>query len=244
MSQSPQVPPNPYGGEVPFSPPYGMPSGQPIGVGVGRPPLRRPSGLATAAIVLAIAYTALEVLQAGLAVQAAPILKEAAALGLTYNDSPFTAYDAAMIPTIPLGIALYVVACLWLQKSRAFAVAANPQAPHRRSTVWAWLGWWVPIVSFWFPFQVVSDVRNATARTAIGARYGIWWSVWVVWLVLDRVESNLLGGSTGGSVLNESGVAMVAPLSIISATLFVLGCVLWISIISEIARAQREHLHP
>ncbi len=63
-------------------------------------------------------------------------------------------------PSVQLAAA--VVTCLWLWQSRVLAEAVSPGRGHARSRVWVWLGWIVPVVAFWFPYQVVRDVRAAT----------------------------------------------------------------------------------
>jgi hypothetical protein len=52
----------------------------------------------------------------------------------------------------------------------------------RRSPAWAWLGWVVPIVSLFFPKQMVDDCWQITSRAIPGAgprsRYlptALWW---------------------------------------------------------------------
>ena len=80
-----------------------------------------------------------------------------------------TAYGAAgllyylMLPT-------WIVGSLWLSRARENAVLIAPDQI-RRSAVWAWLGWWAPIVFLWFPKQIVDDSWQITSSAAaVGQR--------------------------------------------------------------------------
>lgn len=131
--------------------------------------------------------------------------KDAAAQGLTYNQTEVLAYDIAAVLSVPLQIGMYVVGCLWLQRSYRIAVSVSPDYRMRRSVVWVWLGWWVPIVNLWFPFQVVEDVRKATlrGRSMIGAM-GSWWTVWLGTVLIDRILTRLTGGTSGDRPLTDA----------------------------------------
>jgi hypothetical protein len=63
-------------------------------------------------------------------------------------------------------VAAYVTTCLWLWRARSNAERLAPDL-QTRSKGWVWGGWICPIVSFWFPFQIVRDVLLAgtPART-------------------------------------------------------------------------------
>jgi Domain of unknown function (DUF4328) len=75
----------------------------------------------------------------------------------------------------------------WLalaSRARENAVLIAPDRV-RRSAVWAWLGWLVPIVSLWFPKQIVDDSWRITSSSAAAGqrgRYrgtGMWWGLWI-----------------------------------------------------------------
>nr|BFF17814.1 hypothetical protein GCM10025730_13350 [Promicromonospora thailandica] len=163
----------------PFTPPTSPPTAPPLARAAQQPPQyvhaapyapppRSAAGLGVATIVLACVWTVVQVLQLATAPQAADALRAAAAAGDGALASAFTGYDAVGLLLVPVQIAAYVVACLWLSTSRATAEALDPRYVHARGRVWAWLGWWVPVVSFWFPYQVVRDVRRATTTRLIG----------------------------------------------------------------------------
>jgi Domain of unknown function (DUF4328) len=62
-----------------------------------------------------------------------------------------------------VNIAAGVTYLVWLYRARDNAERMSP-LPHRRSRAWLILGWLVPIVSFWFPYQIVADIRAASLR--------------------------------------------------------------------------------
>ena len=65
-----------------------------------------------------------------------------------------------------------------------------------RSAVWAWLGWLVPIVSFWVPKQIVDDSWRITSSSAAVGQRGryrdtsLWWGLWIAYLVAGKLAGN------------------------------------------------------
>src|SRR5699024_3862858 len=66
----------------------------------------------------------------------------------------------------------------------------------RRAAHWAVLGWIVPVVNLWFPFQVVAD-----AARGVGARRPNPRPWWIAWLVLSTITAL---DPTGGELLTAS----------------------------------------
>src|SRR3954467_5301172 len=58
-------------------------------------------------------------------------------------------------PASALSIVGLVGVIIWVTK--AAKIAYNLHYPRTHGPVWAVLGWFVPIVNFWFPYQVVRD---------------------------------------------------------------------------------------
>lgn len=81
------------------------------------------------------------------------------------------------------GLAASVLALLstawWLLAIRDVARWHAPEHRQRRSAAWPVLGWIVPIVQYWFPYQMVAD-----ASRAVGSRVTNFWPWWISWLVL------------------------------------------------------------
>ena len=74
-----------------------------------------------------------------------------------------------------LSLGAQVLFMIWLY--RAATVAQRVGLPARRATMWAWLGFLVPVVNLWFPYQVAADATPAgdPARR----RVTWWWTCWI-----------------------------------------------------------------
>lgn len=74
-----------------------------------------------------------------------------------------------------INFAAQILLMIWLYRAATYARRAG--LPARRDPVWAWLGFIVPIVNFWFPYQVAADALPAgdSARP----RVGWWWACWL-----------------------------------------------------------------
>ncbi|MGO1178747.1 MULTISPECIES: DUF4328 domain-containing protein [Cellulosimicrobium] len=236
-----QAAPPPFGstGPTPLSAPaYGQPTAPVYGAyggGYGyvpRPPV--PGGLATGTIALAVAVTAVQVLAWVTSFGAAEEFERAARAG-TPSAEVLTGYDAVGLLLLPVQLAAAVVTCLWLWQSRVLAEAVSPARGHARSRVWVWLGWIVPVVAFWFPYQVVRDVR---AATVVAPRRGLgwWWAGWLLWSVATNVATQLTTLSSAGA----AGTFALLPVAETVGTAgLVLALVLWVRTVREITAGQR-----
>lgn len=216
--------------ERPAQPYYGPPPPQ-----IAAPPV--PEGLALAALVLAGAYTAVEVLMFLTSFGAADTYAEAARTGTVVADV-WTAYDLLGLGLVVL-LPAWIVTSVFLRRARRRAIASAPGFSHQRGPVWTWLGWVVPIVSLWFPYQVVRDiVRNAwrdpwgDQRQHLGL--GFWWTAWLVALVASQVASRQIPWS---GVPDADAVARLPMLHGITAVAVVIGFVLWVRIVNSLVRA-------
>ncbi|WP_328527777.1 DUF4328 domain-containing protein [Nocardioides sp. NBC_00368] len=173
-----------------------------------------PRGLAKAAIVLAVALTALRLVTVGILSVPAPA---------AWAWDVLTMISLAAIVTM---IALYLVGSLWLLRSYDFAKLVDPAFPMRRSRSWTWLGWWIPIVSLWFPFQIVDDVRRATAKGEARPSPTLWWAAWLIATWAPQIP------------MRDDGGMLVTSRDAVSAVALVVACGTWISIIRGITRDQ------
>ena len=196
---------------------------------------RLAKGLAVAASVLAGLGALIEVVDVPLAWFVAEQLKDAAERGTT-PDQVVTPFDVMGPPTLWLFVAAWVVTSLWLSRARVNAEALNPGRRHKRSAGWAWFGWLVPIVSYWFPYQYVRDVRLATVAgerrrsTVVG-----WW--WAMWLVSQHI--GWIGGWLVMPAGSETfGFSLLAPVEAAAAAVAVAALVCWLRIIRQITEDQ------
>ncbi|NYJ02573.1 hypothetical protein HNR19_003271 [Nocardioides thalensis] len=197
---------------------------------------RAPFGLAVATTVLAIAWTAAELVTV---LTSFPAADEFAAVvergGSSYDV--FTAYDAFELLLFPVMIATYIVACVWLQSARKTAQIISPRFSHTRRPVWVWLGWWVPIVSFWFPYQVVRDVRDNSSTSAVPTvGLGLWWTAWLVYIIDSRVTARLMS-STDADI-----VAALPVFESIGGVAVAVACVQWCRLVRSITAAQEARI--
>jgi hypothetical protein len=197
-----------------------------------RPPRRRlpstqlpepPAGLAVGAIVAACCLLFVELAELAILLvtgdRGAAGAGIGAGVGLRFDPNGDTV-------TALFGLAAYVAACVWLQACRRLAVAANPSARFAHGPVWTWLGWWVPIVSLWVPYQVVRDLRGAAVRA--GERrvgLGLWWPFWLL---------------AGLRLVSSSSADAEVVVRAVSAVALTLAFVQWVRIIQEITRAQER----
>ena len=82
----------------------------------------------------------------------------------------------ALLEVIAVGLfAVQVVIIVWFY--RAALVASRLSIPARRAPIWAAIGFVIPVVNFWFPYQAALDMLPAghAGRRLVG-----WW--WAGWL--------------------------------------------------------------
>lgn len=69
-----------------------------------------------------------------------------------------------------------VFVMIWLYRAARFA--RNAGLPARRDPVWAALGFFIPIVNFWFPYQVAVDSFPSThADRRLAGRWWTWYLI-------------------------------------------------------------------
>lgn len=184
-----------------------------------RKPARIPEGLAQAAGVLAIVYTVGFAAMTVVALVAPGQRPDGRAGSLTTGD-------VLSLVLLGLTIPIWVVGCLWLQRSYRFVLSVYPGYQMRHGLGWLWCGWWVPLACWWVPYRVVYDLRHGTMaddRPITGMR---WW--WACWLLSPLP---LTFGSAGN-----------AWLDLVAALLLALACVKWLGIVRAITVDQRDQM--
>jgi hypothetical protein len=102
-------------------------------------------------------------------------IRQAADTGST-NQSSVSGWQIVNMPASIVLILGFVAVAIWTFK--AATVAAKLNYPARHSPTWAILGWIVPIINFWFPYQCVRDClapENSERRTV-----GRWWALYLI----------------------------------------------------------------
>jgi len=188
------------------------------------------------ALVSAGVLTVLELVEAALVFPAADEYRQAAVLGTDSADI-FTPYEAVSAFAFLVFAFGYVATCLWLQRARVNADALRPWHHHARSRGWVWGGWVCPVVSLWFPYQVVRDVRGATAPRSAKALLGVWWGAWLAYLISLQVAGRLIPWS---GPPDETAIGWLVPMEVVNALLCAVAFGCWISIVRGVQTDQRQ----
>lgn len=204
-------------------PPHPQP---PWGNGPGGPPARGPlrpvAGLGVASCALAVVVTALT---------AVDVLRGTGA------GSAVTSWWGVTNALGPAWVAAFVVTCAWLSRVRRNAEVVAPTFHHVRSRGWVWWGWLVPVVSFWFPYQVVRDCLDASAGAAPGRarrpRVGLWWAGFLV-------GQGVSGTASGADVVPGGGGSSASGVGLVGLAGSVVALVLWFRIVATFAALQSE----
>src|SRR5512133_1320862 len=224
---------------------YDAAQAQPIANWAVRP--RPNQGLGTALLVLGALMLLGDILSAVTAPAAVHAFEAAAAEGrdpaqvLTAYHAAARLYSLVLAPT-------WIVGSLWLSRARQNAALIAPDRL-RRSAVWAWLGWLVPIVCFWFPKQIVDDSWQITSSAAAVGQRGryrdttLWWVLWIVYNVVGNAYQNrvMVNGIMGDDVPVNQGV--VPALEIAVAILGILAFAAWVPVVRGLSQAQTDLAH-
>ncbi|NAS24284.1 DUF4328 domain-containing protein [Herbidospora sp. NEAU-GS84] len=112
---------------------------------------------------------------------------------------------------------------VWLFRVRTNAQALAPHVKQRLGGFWLVFGWIVPIVSFWFPKQIVDDIWTAShpQQHKPGGLVTTWWVTWVLAVFGSNLVARfLIGGSELPDLRNAALVEMlVFPLILVSGVL-------------------------
>ena len=108
----------------------------------------------------------------------------------TAADQIITTYDA-MTVLIPITmISSWVITILWLKRLHMAATATNPTAM-RLKRPWVFWSWIVPVVSLWFPKNLIEDLLKANgsdeAKCLVGKDTLTWWLTWVGFALVNNV---------------------------------------------------------
>ena len=108
----------------------------------------------------------------------------------TAADQIVTAYDA-MTVIIPITmISSWVITSLWLKKLHIAATAINPSAM-RLKRPWVFWSWIVPVVSLWFPKNIIEDLLKSEgsdeSKSLIGKDTLTWWLTWVGFALVNNI---------------------------------------------------------
>lgn len=165
----------------------------------------------------------------------------ASVYGPSYRDfiDDLNDYDAGRRVTLPAspglgwgwlatlaGLALSVVFMFWLY--RAAQLARRAQLPAARDPLWAFFGFFVPVVNFWFPYQVARDTLAAGDPHRRLA--GMWWT----WYLISSIGAAVVAVAA----IFAEGVGLV--LAVLDAAAYVLTAVYARRLIAAVGAAHAE----
>ena len=192
---------------------------------------RSPRGLEIAASVLLGVVALFDVLDAAASLAARgqyqELVGEPAQSGDLVVDAELVSVVTGVLGMAAM-VATAVVFICWFLRVRKNAELLAPQLRQRRSPAWAGWGWFVPVVSLWFPLQIAQDGwRAATAPGAPKASeklLGFWWAAWLLSLMVGRVDGQLYSkAETAEAYVSSFGVTALADgLDLVAAVLAIL----------------------
>ncbi len=184
-----------------------------------------PTGLATVTQVLAVALAAL------MLVRAAAMVVAGGDPQAWVGDQPSAAVMAVgALTSLTMLVQLLAggLGCVWLYLHVTTARALNPDGWHDRAPYWAFLGWVAPIVSLWFPYQVV---RDGAASVGAPTRVVGWW--WATWLTLQVV----VAGEAVAALLVVDDATPFLVAAMVTALATAVSGALWVRVVRSMTDA-------
>lgn len=194
---------------------------EPTGTPVGRLPL----------IVRVLLYTTIGFTIASIAVDMYGLSVISA---LMEGDSGALAssavYDAAVFGVnAPLALCMLATAVFWLIWQHRLATLALGRT--RRGPGWHVWGWIIPVVSFWFPYQDISDLWRAAGRAR--PRWQVqWWLCWILAGLLGAIATQMTS-----LVDTLEGLRTATWLGIVSSLLMLAAAQLAVRLVRDLSRA-------
>lgn len=184
------------------------------------------------ALATAVALSSLPFVQAGLLWWWA-----SDASATSYGDLPGA--KAFSVAIIGLSVVAWIANCSWLWRARANTLALSEgRAVHVRAAGWVWTGWWVPLASFWVPFQVVADVREESTGREEEGHLRWWWAGWLTAGFLGLWDGFVAVPDNAHDDLVRSAALFSAAAVVMAAT-----AVLWVRLVLDVTRAQEATAH-
>jgi hypothetical protein len=216
-------------------PPHPADAYYPSAAGAPSPP-RDLSALGVAAFGTAALATLGTCVAAGVLGRASRLRAEQ---GLDAVDWSLAVYYVATVVALLGLVAGWVTGSLWLHRARRNAEALAPEGHHARSAGWAWGGWVTPVVSLWFPFQVVRDVRRALSPLETTALIGCWWALFLATEIGVRTSINL----QGDALARFEHAASAQQMSVITAAVMVAALAAWGEVLRVVTLEQHARMY-
>ena len=146
-------------------------------------------------------------------------------------DQIVTTYDA-MTVLIPITmITSWIITSRWLKRLHIAATEINASAI-RLKRPWVFWSWIVPVVSLWFPKNLIEDLLKANgsdeAKSLVGKDTLTWWLTWVGFALVNNV------GTVSAFNAPEDYVPIRPELEIAGACLLTGAYLVWIRIVKAL----------
>ncbi|MEV8371749.1 DUF4328 domain-containing protein [Kribbella sp. NPDC056861] len=159
-----------------------------------------------------------------------------------YADNPqdwdWEAIRAADVIPSAATLVAAVVFIVWLRRARDTSERLST-APHRHGRGWVIAGWLIPVISLWYPKQIVDDIITASTPAneesqADSRGIQIWWGTWVATVLLTALPLDPSNEPTTRDLL------LAALNSTVTAVLTVVCAVYAVRVVQLITNLQTE----
>ncbi|MEU9974836.1 DUF4328 domain-containing protein [Streptomyces sp. NPDC051014] len=218
------------------------PVGVPAAGGAPGPRPRSPVGLGWAAAVLLGAVVA-----ADLFALAADLVQYDALGDLTKDGAGAEAFRRAdsagrLVGLAAEGRSVTMVACVvvylcWFHRVRANAEVFDPAA-QSMARGWAVAGWFVPVVSLWFPRRITLDIWHAGAPRGTPRPHllvNAWWTMWLLTLLVGRLAKAAYDDAEDAALVHAATGEMM-----VRDVVDIVAAVLAILVVMRLTRMQHE----
>ncbi|GAA1931416.1 hypothetical protein GCM10009753_76550 [Streptantibioticus ferralitis] len=138
-----------------------------------------------------------------------------------------------------ISLAAGVAFLIWLWRARINAELMSGAAAHRRGRAWVVAAWITPVANLWYPYQIVSDIWQASAprRPVPVTLINAWWASFVAAVLVRPIQWRMASQEA-----TEHDVLANANLSTLLTALYLVAGVLIILIIRRNTAWQTHRL--
>ncbi|MFF1874462.1 DUF4328 domain-containing protein [Kitasatospora herbaricolor] len=149
-----------------------------------------------------------------------------------------TALSSSLLLSFLVWGAAGVAFLVWLWRVRTNAESMSGRDAHRRSRIWVIGSWISPVVSLWYPYQVVSDIWRASAprRPVSHTLVKAWWA----FFLLAEVVKPIQWRAATEQWETEQDMLTNANVSVLLTVLFLVAGVLLIQVIRRVTAWQNQ----
>ncbi|MFD5462338.1 DUF4328 domain-containing protein [Kitasatospora sp. NPDC127059] len=162
------------------------------------------------------------------------------------TEADLEAADTDVLTTVVSSVAAMFVVWIaagvpflvWLWRARVNAEAIGGRDSQRRARLWVVGAWTSPVANLWYPYQVVSDIWQASAPRlrASATLVKAWWVCYLLAQLVKPIQWRMASGEWGGE---QDALSSAYVTTLLSALLLAAG-VLLILVIRQVTAWQTE----